>query len=100
MADSKGTIVLIHGLWMTPLCWEDWIPYLEAKGYKVIAPGWPGVDDRTPQQIRDNPKPMANKSVEEICAHYEAIIGKLAEPPIIIGHSFGGCSRRSCFPAD
>jgi pimeloyl-ACP methyl ester carboxylesterase len=36
---SKPPILLIHGLWMMQLCWEDWIPYLEAKGYQVLAPG-------------------------------------------------------------
>lgn len=24
------TIVLIHGMFMTPLCWEKWISYYEA----------------------------------------------------------------------
>ena len=27
------TIVLIHGMFMNPLCWEKWVPYYEAKGY-------------------------------------------------------------------
>jgi len=38
------TIVLIHGMFMNPLCWENWLPYYESKGYKVIAPAWPGRD--------------------------------------------------------
>jgi hypothetical protein len=25
MSDTPDTIVLIHGLWMTPLSWEYWI---------------------------------------------------------------------------
>lgn len=87
---SKGTILLIHGLWMTPLCWEDWISFLQAKGYEVLAPGWPGVDNRTPQQIREDPKPMANKSIDDIVDHYTTIIKGLPKPPIIMGHSFGG----------
>lgn len=110
---TKGTILLIHGLWMTPLCWENWTPYLESKGYKVIAPGWPGVDNRTPQEIRDDPHPMANKSIEEIVDSYAAVIKSTLNPNtnpntntnttttttttteavgplIIMGHSFGG----------
>jgi non-heme chloroperoxidase len=87
---SKPIIVLVHGLWMTPLSWEQWIPYLEAKGYEVLAPGWPGVDERTPEQIRANPKPMADKTMGDIVDHYASIIEKLPSPPIIIGHSFGG----------
>jgi non-heme chloroperoxidase len=87
---TKGTIVLIHGLWMSPLCWEEWIPYLEAKGYKVIAPGWPGIDDRTPQQVRAEPLPMAHDGIDSIVDHYASIIASLPSPPIIMGHSFGG----------
>lgn len=93
MADipsPRRTVLLIHGLWMTPLSWENWIRHLEAEEFNVLAPGWPGVDDRTPQQIREDPKPMTNKSIDEICDHYTAIIPRLSEPPIIIGHSFGG----------
>jgi non-heme chloroperoxidase len=89
-ATPKPAIVLVHGLWMTPLCWEDWIKHFQAKGYEVIAPGWPGVDDRTPADIRANPQPIANKSITDIVDNYEAIIKKLPTPPIIMGHSFGG----------
>jgi non-heme chloroperoxidase len=86
----KPTIVLIHGLWMTPLCWEDWLSHFEAKGYNVLAPGWPGVGDRTPEEIRKAPGKLAGLKIHEIVHHYEQIIKDLSQPPIIIGHSFGG----------
>ncbi|KAJ3498041.1 hypothetical protein NLG97_g1437 [Lecanicillium saksenae] len=87
---SKHTIVLIHGLWMTPLSWEDWISHYRGKGYEVIAPGWPGIDERTPAEIRDKPEALANKSITDVVDHYDKIIRALPEPPFIIGHSFGG----------
>ena len=37
------TFILIHGMFINPLCWEKWIPYYQAKGYRVLAPAWPGV---------------------------------------------------------
>ena len=37
IADAD-TIVLIHGLWMTPRVWEHWIPRYEHRGFRVIAP--------------------------------------------------------------
>jgi non-heme chloroperoxidase len=86
----KPSILLIHGLWMTPLSWEDWIPRYQSLGYQVIAPGWVGVDDRTPQEIRNDPSPMNGKSIGDMVDKYEAIIRTLPTPPIIIGHSFGG----------
>ena len=32
---TPDTIVLIHGFWVTPRSWEDWITYYEGKGYRV-----------------------------------------------------------------
>jgi pimeloyl-ACP methyl ester carboxylesterase len=34
---GPDTIVLIHGLWMTPRSWDHWIPYYESRGYRVLA---------------------------------------------------------------
>lgn len=42
---GSKTIVLIHGLWMTPLAWEGWVTRYQALGYTVLTPGYPGVDD-------------------------------------------------------
>jgi alpha-beta hydrolase superfamily lysophospholipase len=30
---TPNTVVLIHGLWMTPLSWEHWIERYEARGF-------------------------------------------------------------------
>ncbi|KAK6217279.1 arylesterase [Colletotrichum tabaci] len=86
----RPPIVLIHGLWMTPLSWERWVPFFQKRGFEVHAPGWPGVDGRTEEEIRSDPKPLALHRIQDIVDHYEAYIRKLPEAPIIIGHSFGG----------
>ena len=41
---SPKPIVLIHGLWLTPLSWEYWVERFEARGHQVLAPAWPGID--------------------------------------------------------
>jgi alpha-beta hydrolase superfamily lysophospholipase len=33
---STSTVVLIHGLWMTPLAWEHWVERYEARGFTVL----------------------------------------------------------------
>ena len=53
-ASTPTTIVLIHGLWMTPLSWEKWIKRFSNKGHTAIAPGWPGVGDDI-QALRKDP---------------------------------------------
>jgi hypothetical protein len=41
--ESPDTIVLIHGLWMSPLSWENWTERYSPRGYRVLAPSWPGM---------------------------------------------------------
>ncbi len=38
--NTASTIVLIHGLWMSPLSWEHWIERYTSRGYRVLAPAW------------------------------------------------------------
>jgi pimeloyl-ACP methyl ester carboxylesterase len=85
MADE--TIVLIHGMWMTPHSWEPWIDHYADRGYRAIAPGWPGVE--SPEQVRSDPSVLEGLGLEA-CDHYVGIVRGLDRPPIIIGHSFGG----------
>ena len=86
---TPDTIVLIHGLWMTPRSWENWAARYESRGYKVLAPAWPGMEAEVEELNRD-PSPIAELDVEQIVDHYEAIIRELESPPIVMGHSIGG----------
>ena len=83
------TVVLIHGLWMSPLSWENWIERYGARGYHVQAPAWPGMDVDV-EQLRADPSAIANLGIGEILDSYETTIRALDAPPIIMGHSFGG----------
>jgi pimeloyl-ACP methyl ester carboxylesterase len=83
------TIVLINGLWMTALSWENWVKHYSDKGYWVIAPNWPGMDGDV-EQLRRDPSSFANLGLTEVVDHYEQIIRELETPPIIIGYGFGG----------
>ena len=83
------TVVLVHGLWMTPRSWEHWVPYYEAKGYRVITPAYPGFDIEV-EALRQNPDIIANLTVPETVDHLASVIEALDTPPFIIGHSFGG----------
>ena len=87
---SRSTIVLIHGLWMTPVSWQGWKERFEGRGHQVLAPGWPGVGDREVEVIRQDPSALEGLGIKEIADHYESIVRDLDTPPIIIGHSFGG----------
>ncbi|CAN5284231.1 alpha/beta fold hydrolase [soil metagenome] len=90
MSDTKPAIVLIHGLWMTPKSWDTWAQRFRAAGHEVIVPGWPGVDDRAPEDIRRDPSALRGIGIKDIVDHYDVLIRALPEAPIIMGHSFGG----------
>jgi pimeloyl-ACP methyl ester carboxylesterase len=87
---DKPPIVLIHGLWMTPKSWSTWAERFRALGHEVIVPGWPGIDDRTVEDVRRDPAPLKGIGLTPIVDHYDRIIRDLPRPPIIMGHSFGG----------
>ncbi|HXV33842.1 MAG TPA: alpha/beta hydrolase [Gaiellaceae bacterium] len=89
MATAPDTIVLVHGLWMTPRSWEHWVPYYEGKGYRVLTPAYPGLDAEV-EALREDPSPIEKLSVPETVEHLEGIVGGLDSPPIVMGHSFGG----------
>ena len=89
MATAFDTIVLIHGLWMTALSWENWIGRYERRGFRVVARSWPGMDGDI-EKFRLNPSKVATLGITEIVEHYAAIIKALDEAPLIVGHSFGG----------
>lgn len=86
---SKPTIVLVHGLWLTPRSWEGWIDRYQKAGYNVLAPSWPGLEGEV-EAIRKDPSPLKRLKLKTVVDHYERIIRKLDAPPIIMGHSFGG----------
>ncbi|MGK5678818.1 alpha/beta hydrolase [Actinoplanes sp. URMC 104] len=82
-------IVLVHGFWVTPRSWENWIAHYEAKGHHVVAPAYPGFEVEV-EALNADPTPVVNVTVPQIIARYEEAIRALPEPPIIIGHSAGG----------
>src|SRR4029453_11390007 len=86
---TPDTIVLVHGFWVTPRSWENWITHYEAKGYRVIAPGYPGFEVEV-EALRADPQIIVDVTVPAIIEKIEGIIRDLPPPPIIIGHSAGG----------
>jgi pimeloyl-ACP methyl ester carboxylesterase len=89
MSTAPETIVLIHGLWMTPRSWEHWAARYEERGHTVVAPAWPGLEVEVEELNRD-PSPIAELELEQIVDYYDEFIRRLESPPIIIGHSIGG----------
>jgi len=89
MHTESKTIVLIHGLWMTPASMDLFKRFYEMRGYRVAAPPWPRLQGNV-EDIRRDPSALAGLGVLEIADHYDAIVRSMEKRPILIGHSFGG----------
>jgi pimeloyl-ACP methyl ester carboxylesterase len=89
------TIVFIHGMYMNPLCWEHWVPWFEKKGYRCLAPAWPG-RDAAPEALRAaHPDArLGALTLVDVLDHLDGVIRKTGEKPILIGHSMGGLSAQ------
>ena len=84
------SILFVHGAWVTPESWDNFRSYFEARDYRCVAPAWPFMA-RPISDLRDHPDPgLAGLTIKALVDHFERQIRALPEPPILIGHSFGG----------
>jgi pimeloyl-ACP methyl ester carboxylesterase len=92
MATETDTIVLIHGLWMTPLAWEHWKTRYEDRGFRVLTPGYPGIEPGVEgvDKLRADSSGIGHVGVREVMDSLTELVESLPTPPIIMGHSFGG----------
>jgi pimeloyl-ACP methyl ester carboxylesterase len=88
-ASGKTPVVFIHGLWLLPSSWDNWVELFEEAGYAGLTPDWPD-DPETIEEARANPDVFANKTLGQIADHTAEVIGKLDKKPAVMGHSTGG----------
>jgi pimeloyl-ACP methyl ester carboxylesterase len=68
----KPSIVFVHGLWADGSCFSKLIPTLQAEGFEVIA-SQHGLDSHA-----------------EDVANVKRTLGRVSQPAILVGHSYGG----------
>jgi pimeloyl-ACP methyl ester carboxylesterase len=87
--EEQIPLVLIHGAWLSSRSWENYVDYFGERGYSVSAPEWPRkVGDV--EEMRETADESAGLGVQEIVDHYAELIEGLDQPPVLIGHSYGG----------
>ena len=82
-------LMLIHGAWLAANSWENFAQYFESRNFAVSAPEWPRKQGGV-EELRADAKELKGLGITEIVDHYEEQIRALDEPPVLIGHSFGG----------
>src|SRR5215203_3523043 len=88
-ASGRTPVVLIHGLWLLPSSWDNWVGYFEQEGYAGVTPDWPD-DPETVEEARANPDVLAKKTLKHVADHTEEVIGRLTKKAAVMGHSTGG----------
>jgi pimeloyl-ACP methyl ester carboxylesterase len=82
-------LMLIHGAWLSARSWETYADYFGKRGFAVSAPEWPRKQGDV-EELRKTAEETAGLGVREIVDHYEQQIRALEQPPVLVGHSYGG----------
>jgi pimeloyl-ACP methyl ester carboxylesterase len=91
MQTNSKTIVFIHGMFVTPLCWQAWLGFFGQQGYRCHAPAYPAHDGPAEALRQKHPNSaLAQLTLAQVVEHYAAFIQTLPEKPILVGHSMGG----------
>jgi non-heme chloroperoxidase len=88
-AAGNTPVVFIHGLWLLPNSWANWVDFFKQAGYAPLTPDWPD-DPATVEEARANPDVFAKKTLKQIADHTTEIINALDKKPAVMGHSTGG----------
>jgi pimeloyl-ACP methyl ester carboxylesterase len=74
------TVVLVHGAWHGPWCWDALIPELGARGLAVVTVDLPS----------SGPDVTALGDLDADVAAVTAVLDSVEGPKILLGHSYGG----------
>jgi len=88
-ASNATPVVFIHGLWVLPSSWDNWVTLFEDAGYVGLTPSWPD-DPETVEGARAEPEVLAKKTLKQVADHTTEVIAALDKKPAVIGHSTGG----------
>ncbi len=82
-ATSPATVVLVHGAWHGPWCFDQVVAGLEARGVPAVAVERRRMDDAS-GELRGATDSAENEAI--VRAALDAVDG----PVVLLGHSFGG----------
>jgi pimeloyl-ACP methyl ester carboxylesterase len=78
MPDPRVTVVLVHGAWHGPWCWQLLTPHLQAQGLGVQLVELPSVSSAVPAGLAQD------------AGHLTGALSRIEGPVVLCGHSYGG----------
>src|SRR6188508_1308347 len=88
-ASGNTPVLFIHGLWLLPSSWANWVDFFKQAGYAPLTPDWPD-DPETVEEARANPDVFAKKTLGQVADHTTEVINALEKKPVVMGHTTGG----------
>ena len=82
-AATPATVVLVHGAWHGPWCFDKVVEGLEARGVPVVA-----VERRRMHEPSGTLRGVTDSAENE--AIVRAALDEIERPAVLLGHSFGG----------
>jgi pimeloyl-ACP methyl ester carboxylesterase len=90
---QEPEVLLIHGMFMTPKCWNGWIQRIGKAGYHASAPAWP-LHSGTVEELRDPSHfdELVKLELPTVVDRYRRLVQGMSprRPVIAVGHSMGG----------
>jgi pimeloyl-ACP methyl ester carboxylesterase len=83
-------IVFIHGMFMNPRSWADWVTRFTAKGYTCHTVAWPGHDGEPSELRRAPPEVLKKLKLSDVLQTHRDFLDTLGAKPLLVGHSVGG----------
>ena len=82
--------MLIHGAWLSSSSWENFADYFSRARLRVSAPGVAAQERRRRGAARGTPRSSRASACRRSSTTTRRSSRELPEPPVLIGHSFGG----------
>ncbi|WP_331728375.1 alpha/beta hydrolase [Streptomyces sp. NBC_00158] len=85
---DRTPVVFIHGAWLRASSWESWAERFAMRGFRALAPAWPGEGPGTGPPVAA-PDVLGGVGLDALTDHYAAVARSLGSSPVLIGHSVG-----------
>lgn len=94
-SQQRPALLLVHGAWHGPWCWEDLLPILSRRGWRAhtvdlpsgLAPG--------------SPVPVPVPGLYDDAATIAGAVAEMGESVVVIAHSYGGApATEACAQVD
>lgn len=83
-AKFKAPLVLVHGLWSTSSCWTGWANHFSNLGWECWAINFKGRPHSATAET------VSSLTLDDCQQDLERVIRAAPEPPVLLGHGFGG----------